>query len=119
MIERVDVDEYLSKYPDEMAELALELRKFLLETEPDLNEVIKWNNLFYELNGPVCAILIHKAHINLEFPRGRELADAGYPLEGTGKNMRHLKIKNHDDIHVHGLLEIIKKAIEINYRNQL
>jgi hypothetical protein len=31
MIERVDVDEYLSKYPDEMAENALELRKFLLD----------------------------------------------------------------------------------------
>ncbi|MBI4814127.1 MAG: DUF1801 domain-containing protein [Methanobacterium sp.] len=114
MVERVDVDEYLSKYPDEMAEIALELRKFLLKTVPDLNEVIKWNNLFYELNGPVCAILIHKAHINLEFPRGREIAETGYPLEGTGKNMRHLKIKNPDDIHALNLPEIIKKAIELN-----
>lgn len=114
MVERVDVTEYFSKYPDRMAELALQLRKFLLEIEPGLNEKIKWNNLFYELNGPVCAILIHKAHLNLEFPRGRELVDTGYPLEGTGKNMRHIKIQNQEDLYSDILPEIVKKAIELN-----
>lgn len=114
MAERVDVHEYFSKYPDGMAKLALKLRNLLLEIEPSFNEKIKWKNLFYELNGPVCAILIHKAHINLEFTRGRELVELGYLLEGTGKNIRHYKIRKEDDLNQDILSEIINKAIELN-----
>ncbi|MDO5835390.1 MAG: DUF1801 domain-containing protein [Methanobacterium sp.] len=113
MVERVDVEEYLSKYSAEMAE-TIELRKFLLETVPDLNEKLKWNYLFYELNRPLCAILIYQNPINSEFPRGRELVDNGFPLEGTGKNMHHFIIKNLGDIQAYVLPEIIKKAIELN-----
>ncbi len=108
------MDDYLSKYPDHMARIALKLRNLLLDIEPNFDETIKWNNLFYERNGPVCAILIHKAHINLEFPRGRELTELGYSLEGTGKNMRHIKI-NPDNYNEDILIEIINKALELNF----
>jgi hypothetical protein len=114
MAEKVDLDEYFSEYPNEMAELALKLRNILLEIEPGFGEKIKWKNLFYELNGSVCAILIHKTHINLEFTRGRELIESGYPLEGTGKNIRHFKIYQEDDLNQDILSEIINKAIELN-----
>ena len=73
MPERTNIDEYLEKYKAEMSSLALKLRNVILEMFPDMNEVIKWKNLVYEKNGYVCAIIIHKNHINLEFWRGAEL----------------------------------------------
>ena len=110
---RVDLNDYLSNYSPQMHSLAQELRELILELEPEVDEVIKWKNLFYEKNGAVCAIMIHKSHINLEFISGRKLTDLGYPLQGTGKNMRHVKIRNSEDIN-HSLRELVEKAFEMN-----
>ena len=75
MPERANIDEYLEEYNPEMSKIALKLRSLILKMFPEINEIIKWKNLVYELNGYVCAILIHKAHINLEFWKGTELQD--------------------------------------------
>jgi hypothetical protein len=113
---RVEAGEYLSKYPPEMQAMAQEIRELILELEPEVDEVIKWKNLFYEKNGAVCAILIHKSHINLEFVRGRELTDLGYPLEGAGKNIRHVKIQNLEDINP-SLRDLVVKAFEMDSKD--
>ena len=82
---RINLDQYLSKYDKEMGSLARDLRNMILEQVPDMDEVIKWKNLFYEKKGFVCAIVIHKDHVNLQFARGTELEDPEGILEGTGK----------------------------------
>ena len=46
--ERIDLEKYLSQYPQEMNIIARNLRKMILETVPDMDEFIKWKNLFYE-----------------------------------------------------------------------
>ena len=45
---RINLDQYLSKYDKEMGSLARDLRNMILEHVPDMDEVIKWKNLFYE-----------------------------------------------------------------------
>jgi hypothetical protein len=114
LAQRVDVDGYLKGSDPKMGELALKLRNLILELVPEADEVIKWKNLFYENNGAFCAILIHKSYLNLEFTRGRELKEIGYPLEGTGKNIRHLKIKKSADIGSESLKDLIMTAVELN-----
>jgi hypothetical protein len=71
-------------YNEEMGSLAKDIRNKILDLVPDMDEIIKWKNLFYEKNGFVCAIVVHKDHVNLEFARGTELEDPKGILEGTG-----------------------------------
>ena len=111
---RIDLDLYLSAYNDDMSSLARDLRNRILELVPELDELIKWKNLFYEKNGFVCAIVLHKDHVNLEFARGTELADPDGILEGTGKNMRHVKIVKSDEIVSEKLRNMILEAVTLN-----
>ncbi len=113
-MKRIDLDQYLSSYNEDMANLARDLRNMILDLVPDMNESIKWKNLFYEKNGFICAIVIHKNHVNLQFARGTELLDPDRILEGSGKKIRHMKIHNSKDINSEKLKNLITEAVKLN-----
>jgi len=50
------------------------------------------------------------AHVNVGFFRGAEIADAESLLEGTGKFMRHVKLRPGDHINTTALTKLIKTA---------
>jgi hypothetical protein len=100
-----------------MGSLARDLRNMILEQVPDMDEVIKWKNLFYEKKGYVCAIVIHKDHVNLQFARGIELDDPERILEGTGKKIRHVKINNTKEINSDKLKNLVVEAVNLNITN--
>ena len=51
-----------------------------------------------------------KAHVNVGFFRGAELADPVGMLEGTGKYMRHVKLRPGVDINATALIKLIESA---------
>lgn len=51
-----------------------------------------------------------RAHANVGFFRGAELADPAGMLEGTGKFMRHVKLRPRTDIDAEALVELVKTA---------
>jgi hypothetical protein len=51
-----------------------------------------------------------KAHVNVGFFRGAEIADPQGLLEGTGKFMRHVKLRPERDINATALSKLIKSA---------
>ncbi|HEX4641255.1 MAG TPA: DUF1801 domain-containing protein [Chthoniobacterales bacterium] len=51
-----------------------------------------------------------KAHVNVGFFRGAELADAKRLLEGTGKFMRHVKLSPERDVDAAALTKLIETA---------
>lgn len=51
-----------------------------------------------------------KAHVNVGFFRGAELADPDGLLEGTGKFMRHVKLRPEGDVAAATLMKLIKSA---------
>jgi hypothetical protein len=51
-----------------------------------------------------------KAHVNVGFFRGAEIADPQNLLEGTGKFMRHVKLKPERDVDATALTKLIKAA---------
>ena len=51
-----------------------------------------------------------KAHVNVGFFRGAEIADPENLLEGTGKLMRHVKLKPEGDVDPTALTNLIKTA---------
>jgi hypothetical protein len=53
---------------------------------------------------------VFKAHVNVGFFRGAELADPEQLLEGTGKFMRHVKLRTETDVDSVALLKLIETA---------
>lgn len=51
-----------------------------------------------------------KAHVNVGFFRGTEIADPKRLLEGTGKFMRHVKLSPERDLDTAALTKLIKTA---------
>jgi hypothetical protein len=51
-----------------------------------------------------------KAHVNVGFFRGAEIADPTELLEGTGKFMRHVKLKPEREVDVAALRKLIETA---------
>ncbi len=69
---------------------------------------------WYRGRNYVCAIASHSRHTNLEFYRGTSLRDPGRLLEGTGKNMRHVKVRSVNDVARPALRALIREAIELD-----
>ncbi len=52
----------------------------------------------------------YKAHVNVGFFHGAELADPAQLLEGTGKYMRHVKLRPEGDVDTTALVRLIEAA---------
>src|SRR5437764_5106753 len=51
-----------------------------------------------------------KAHVNVGFFRGAEIADPAHLLEGTGKFMRHVKLRPESQVDATALMKLIETA---------
>jgi len=51
-----------------------------------------------------------KGHVNVGFFRGAEIADPERLLEGTGKFMRHVKLRPESDVDATALMRLIETA---------
>jgi hypothetical protein len=61
-----------------------------------------------------------RAHVNVGFFRGAEIADPRGLLEGRGKFMRHVKIRPGDDLDAAALMKLVDPAyIDMKRRVQL
>ena len=63
---------------------------------------------------------VFKAHVNVGFFRGAEIADPQGKLEGTGKFMRHVKLRPGGDFDATALMKLIDAAyIDMKKRVQV
>ena len=51
-----------------------------------------------------------RAHVNVGFFRGAEIADPERLLEGTGRFMRHVKLRPDSDVDATALIKLIETA---------
>ncbi|RKQ32662.1 DUF1801 domain-containing protein [Oceanobacillus halophilus] len=111
-----EVDQFIFNLPDDIQELTNALREIILNASPDLVEEYKWSMPNYSNNGLVCYLQTAKKHVNLGFQKGNELEnkDTHNLLQGTGKTMRHVRIKKMEDIQPEALTSLIQTAISLN-----
>jgi hypothetical protein len=111
-----DLNKLLKKYSPEVQDLAVQARELVLKTVPDAQEKVYfgWNGIHFSTSGGMqttfCAISPQKARINLYFTQGVHLPDPSGLLEGTGKNMRHIKIDNLKLLKSRAVKALIKAA---------
>ncbi|MFC4023011.1 DUF1801 domain-containing protein [Oceanobacillus longus] len=110
------VDQFIEDLPEEIQIITADLRKLILNSSPKLVEELKWSMPNYSYNGLVCYLQTAKKHVNLGFHKGNELQeiDAFKLLQGTGKTMRHIRIKNSEDIKPTFFTSLIQEAVALN-----
>ena len=81
---------------------------------PDAELTKKWGQDVYVLGKMLCAIATHTAHVNLVFFQGAELPDPKGLLEGTGKAVRHMKLRAPGDVDRAAVTALVKAAAERN-----
>lgn len=92
-----EVDEFIEKVDPKLKPLVKKLRAIVKKTLPNTEEKIKWENPVYILNDKnISWILVYADHVDLGFFQGAKLKSS--LLEGTGKGLRHIKVRSEKDI---------------------
>ncbi len=109
-----DVDAIVARLDPPRKEIVQALRRLVLETGSDLDETVKWRNPTYTRKGNVGWLIIYRDHVDLGFFHGTDLPDPKKLLEGTGKGLRHVKIRDVKDIRPSDLKPLLRAAIALD-----
>jgi hypothetical protein len=114
------IDAYVTKKPRALGEVAQGLRRLVKETVPGTTESVNpWKIPTFESNGPLCMFSIGKNHVTFGFLRGTSLPDPAKLLEGTGKNLRHVKLRSLEDLRRPALKKLIEAAERLNEKEPM
>lgn len=93
------VTAYIENAPAEQKPIMETVRTLIHQAVPDVSEEFKWSRPIFKTAKDFAYLQANKNHVNLGFYKGFEkLNDPNNLLEGTGKTMRHIKLKNNSDI---------------------
>jgi hypothetical protein len=105
------IDAWMQGHSDELGAIAQRWFKVMRGCGDDVRE------LLHDGHPTACVgdaafgyVNAFKAHVNVGFFLGAELSDPSGLLEGTGKFMRHVKLKPESDIDAVALKKLIKLA---------
>ena len=95
-----DVDKLLGEHSGELQAIERALRATIRREFPDAVEQVDFGNKLIafgrsmKMRGLLFAIIAHKTWVNLQLADGAELPDPDGVIEGTGKRIRHIKIRS-------------------------
>ena len=90
------------------------LRDFVKKAVPGTKETMNsWGIPTFEAPDPFCLYMVAKNHVTLGFHYGTSLKDPEGLLEGTGKNIRHVKLYRQEDLKQKGLRNLVQAAARL------
>lgn len=110
------VDDYIAAMPAWAQPMANTLRATILNADPALAEVWKWNGPCYERDGLVCGFDSAKAFISITFFRGGEMADGAQAFNHCVDNQHNRSIRFEPGAAIDtGLIErYVREAVALN-----
>ena len=94
-----------------LQKLARGLRSLVKASVPGTKTTVNsWGIPTFETDVPFCFYMIGKKHVTFGFHYGTSLHDPERLLEGTGKNIRHVKLRTPQDLEQKGLKELVIAA---------
>src|SRR5690242_17104474 len=76
-----------------------------------------WSIPSFDSNGPLCCFMVGKEHVTFAFMRGAALPDPEKLLEGTGKGVRHVKLRSLAEVKRPGVKKLIAEAVKLNRKD--
>jgi len=105
------IEVWMHEHPDALGAIAQRWFEVMRDCGDDVRE------LLHDGHPTACVadaafayVNAFKAHVNVGFFRGTEIADPSGLLEGTGKFMRHVKLRPECDVDATALLTLIETA---------
>jgi len=92
------------------------VRKLVPGTEQTVNA---WGIPTFEAPDPFCFYMAGKNHVTFGFHYGTSLADPEKLLEGTGKNLRHVKLRGAEDLDQKGLKNLVLAAARFRSKTRM
>ena len=105
---------YVRDENPELRKVVRGLRSFVKKCVPGTNETVNaWGIPTFERKDPFCFFMMGKNHVTFGFHSGASLDDPEGLLEGTGKNIRHVKLRTLDDVEQSGLKNLVQAAARL------
>jgi hypothetical protein len=96
------VPDFLSNLSASTREITLGLREVVRGIMPEAHEFIYHHALTYATsessNDRFCYVAPFTSHVNLGFMFGKDLEDPARLLEGEGKRLRHVKVRDQEAV---------------------
>ncbi len=110
-------DDVTANKAQNVTDIAIHLRMLLADVMPGITEV-NWKAQQIagygvgekKMSEHFCYIAPLKAHVNLGFMYGADLNDADGLMEGSGKALRHIKVKSMEDATNPAIRELLVQA---------
>ena len=98
----------------EVQAIAQQLRELIMELIPDAQETVYlgWKIALYKKTTEICGIQPAGDRCNFYLTKGAYLRDSQGILEGTGKSIRHVKVRSVVGLAAEGIRDFIKQALE-------
>ena len=82
------------------------------QAEPELAEAVKWGNgCWVGQRGPVAYVYSAPDHVQFGFFRGATLRDPKGLLQGSGKYVRHVKLRGKAEIDEPAFARLLRQAV--------
>jgi hypothetical protein len=93
-----------------------QLRKLILEADPDISEEWKWNTAVWTRDGLVCSAGAFKDHVKVNFFNGASLKDPKRMFNAglDAKNSRAIDLNEGENIDASALKDLIRAAVAHN-----
>jgi hypothetical protein len=105
------IDAWFDQQPEALAAIARRWFEVMRSCGDDVRELVHDDQPTACVGDAAFAYVdAFTAHVNVGFFRGAEIPDPGHLLEGTGKFMRHVKLRPRSAVDAAALLTLIKTA---------
>ena len=114
------IDRMIADLGDWRGERLTEIRKLILEADPEAVEEWKWqNSAVWSHNGVVAAAKVTKAKVRLTFAHGASLPDPGKLFNASldADTMRTIELLEGDAIDALALQALVREAVAYNTEN--
>lgn len=106
-----EVTDYIQNTEESHQKILTKLRKLILSAVPKAREQYKWSRPVYGLEKDFCYLQNTKRHVTFGFHDFEKISTNKHLIEGTGKSMRHVKLKDIKDLDEFQIKQMIKELI--------
>jgi len=114
-----EIDRFLEAYPPDIRDLTHQVRALIASVTPNADEYLKlgWKVIWYgfgpKMPDQFAVVMPTRNHVGLGFAYGRDLPDPKGKLEGTGKRMRHVKLRTAADAEDPAIAALLRAQVAL------
>ena len=112
--EKKATNPYVRNDNPELRKVVRGLRGLVKAIVPGVKQTVNsWGIPTFESPDPFCFYMVGKNHVTFGFHFGTSLQDPERLLEGAGKNIRHVKLREVKDLKRKGLRRLVQSAARL------